>query len=73
MAVLSAALLLPGSGRRQPNDAGDGPGLGLRRGLQCLADSGYRSVVAIHQASSDLSTETLAINAGKRLSIWATV
>jgi len=31
------------------------------------------SVVAIHQASSDLSTETLAINAGKRLSIWATV
>jgi hypothetical protein len=31
------------------------------------------SVVAIHQTSSDLSTETLAINAGERLSSWATV
>ena len=31
------------------------------------------SVVAIHQASSDLSTETLAINAGERLAGWATV
>ena len=31
------------------------------------------SVVAIHQTSSDLSTETLAINAGERLASWATV
>jgi tetratricopeptide (TPR) repeat protein len=31
------------------------------------------SVVAIHQTSADLSTETLAVNAGERLSSWATV